>query len=272
MNSVKTLNDWFLEEDIPAIQWIDTRMLTQKLVEEKQIFAILQVFDNQKKPDLEKLRSELQNFSAQVDINPVSTVSTKNIQKYSPSDPIGKVAILDLGTKNNILRTLLSKQLEVVKVPFAYNFDKIMKLNPDGIILPNGPGDPKILNAPIKLAKSLLKKDIPTMGIGLGNMIIGIASGMDTYKLTAEHRGGRTTVETSTNHCYITFQNHTYCLKYTNSNNFDQSYFDKDDGSNEGLIHKSKPIFSVAFNPEGSPGALDIKEKTFNQFVNFMEV
>jgi len=270
--SVKTLEDWLLEEDIPAIQWIDTRMLTQKLVEEKQIYALLQVFDHQKQPNLKKLRSELQNFSAQVDRSPVSMVSTKNIQKYSPTDPIGTVVILDLGTKNNILRTLLSKELEVIKVPYSYNFDKIMKLNPDGVILSNGPGDPNILTAPIKLAKSLIKNNIPTMGIGLGNMIIGIAAGMEIYKMTAEHRGGRTTVEASTNHCYITFQNHSYCLNYTNSNNFDQLYFDKDDRSNEGLIHKSKPIFSVAFNPEGSPGALDIKEKTFNEFINFMEV
>ncbi|MFO7797468.1 MAG: glutamine-hydrolyzing carbamoyl-phosphate synthase small subunit [Promethearchaeati archaeon] len=270
--SIRTLEEWLLEENIPAIQWIDTRLLTQKLVEETQAFALLQVLDHQKQPDLKKLRLELQNFSAQADKFPVSKVSTDNIQKYSPTDPIGKVVILDLGTKNNIIRTLISKELEVIKVPYLYNFDKIMELNPDGVILPNGPGDPKILNAPINLTRELIDHNIPTMGIGLGNMIVGLAADMEVYKMSADHRGGRTTVESSTNHCYITFQNHGYCLNYKKSKNFNELYFDKDDKSNEGLIHKSKPIFSVAFNPEGAPGALDIKEKTFNQFINFMEV
>jgi len=270
--SIRTLEEWLLEENIPAIQWIDTRHLTQKLVEETQAFALLQVLDHQKQPDLKKLRLELQNFSAQADKFPVSKVSTDNIQKYSPTDPIGKVVILDLGTKNNIIRTLISKKLEVIKVPYLYNFDKIMELNPDGVILPNGPGNPKILNAPINLTRELIDHNIPTMGIGLGNMIVGLAADIEVYKMSADHRGGRTTVESSTNHCYITFQNHGYCLNYKKSKNFNELYFDKDDKSNEGLIHKSKPIFSVAFNPEGAPGALDIKEKTFNQFINFMEV
>ncbi len=90
--------------------------------------------------------------------------------------------------------------------------------------------------------------------------------------MTAEHRGGRTTVQNGTNHHHITFQNHGYCLKDFQKNGFKELYHDKDDKTNEGLIHEIKPIFSVAFNPEASPGALDMKELIFNKFIEIMEV
>ena len=107
---------------------------------------------------------------------------------------------------------------------------------------------------------------------GLGNNIIGLAAGATCHKMTAEHRGGRTTVESATNHCYITFQNHAYCLKDIDRDGFKDLYYDKDDNSNEGIIHNSKPIFSVSFNPDASPGALDMKDLLFDKFIKLMGV
>jgi len=270
--SIKTLEEWLLEENIPAVQWIDTRLLTQKLVKREQTFALLEVLEKGEKPDIDNMRKELENFSLKKDMEIVSQVSTSKVEHYIPSQPKRKIIILDIGVKNNIIRTLLSKSIEIIKVPYSFSFDNIMNLNPDGLLISNGPGNPEKLISAIEVAKFAIENDFPTMGIGLGNMIIGLAAGMNVYKMKSEHRGGRTTVENSTNLCYITFQNHDYCLKYKKSNGFKELYHDKDDKSNEGLIHVAKPIFSVAFNPEGSPGPLDMKEKIFNQFINNLEV
>lgn len=270
--SVKALETWLIEENIPGIQWVDTRRLIQRLVKEERTIGCLEVFETEQKPDLEKMMENLKKFPKESDRLLVSKISTPQTQKFTPLDPKATIIILDLGTKNGIIRTLLSKNLEVIKVPYSFDYEGIAALNPTGIIISNGPGNPAYLENPIQLARELIKNDIPTMGIGLGNMILGLAAGMDIYKMDAEHRGGRTTVEKATDQCYITAQNHGYCLKYSNLNGFKELYYDKDDKSNEGLIHEDKPIFSVAFNPEGSPGPLDMKEKIFNQFVELLEV
>ncbi|MBD3212580.1 MAG: glutamine-hydrolyzing carbamoyl-phosphate synthase small subunit [Candidatus Lokiarchaeota archaeon] len=270
--SVKALETWLIEENIPGIQWIDTRRLIQRLVREERTFGCLKVFETEQKPDLEKMMENLKKFPKESDRLLVSKISTPQTQKFTPLDPKATIIILDLGTKNGIIRTLLSKNLEIIKVPYSFDYERIAALNPAGVIISNGPGNPAYLENPIHLVRELIKNDIPTMGIGLGNMILGLAAGMDIYKMDAEHRGGRTTVENATDQCYITAQNHGYCLKYSNLNGFKELYYDKDDKSNEGLIHEDKPIFSVAFNPEGSPGPLDMREKIFNQFVELLEV
>ncbi len=270
--SVRTLEDWLIEENIPGIQWIDTRRLTQKFVVEGSKLAFLEVLEIGKKPNIEELKKEAQNIKDPINDNLVASVSTKTLKRITPSNHKKSVVIYDLGVKNNILRTLLSKNIEVVLVPHLYDYDKISELEPNGVIITNGPGNPNVLKHPIEVAKKLIENEIPTMGIGLGNMIIGLAAGGNCVKMKSEHRGGRTTVENATDHCYITFQNHGYCLKDISEDGFKELYHDKDDNTNEGLIHKSKPIFSVAFNPEVSPGALDMKETIFNKFIKLMEV
>ncbi|MHA1488159.1 MAG: glutamine-hydrolyzing carbamoyl-phosphate synthase small subunit [Promethearchaeota archaeon] len=270
--SVKALDDWLIEEGIPGIQWIDTRMITQMLVKEGSKLALLEVFDQGQKPNLDDLKKEAQKIENPSNKNFIASVSIKKIKKITPINNKGTVVIFDLGVKNNILRLLLSKNLEVIIVPYLFDYERIMELNPNGVLITNGPGNPNILKNPIELAKKLIKNNIPTMGIGLGNMIIGSAAGGTCYKMTAEHRGGRTTVENATRRCYITFQNHGYCIKDFEKNGFKELFHDKDDNTNEGLIHESKPIFSVAFNPEASPGALDMKDFIFDKFIEFMEV
>jgi len=270
--SVRTLEDWLIEEKIPGIQWIDTRRLTQNFVVEGSKLALLEVLDIGQKPNIEGLREEARNIKDPINDNLVASVSTKTIKRITPSDSKGSVVIYDLGVKNNILRTLLSKNIEVVIVPYLYEYEKILDLHPNGVLLTNGPGNPNVLKHPIKVAKKLIEKNIPTMGIGLGHIIIGLAAGGTCFKMTAEHRGGRTTVETATDLCYITFQNHAFCIKDIENDGFNELYHDKDDKTNDGLIHESKPIFSVGFNPEASPGALDVKDFIFDKFIKLMEV
>ncbi len=270
--SVRTLEDWLIEENIPGIQWIDTRMITQSLVEEGSKLGLLQVFNVGEKPNIEDLKQEVLKIEDPSGNNLVEVVSVKEIRKFTPQNSKGTVVIIDLGLKNNIIRTLLSKNIEVCIVPYNYAYDKIKNLNPSGVLISSGPGNPNIYKEPIEVAKKLIENSIPTMGIGLGNNIIGLAAGATCYKMIAEHRGGRTTVESATNHCYITFQNHAYCLKDIKRDGFVNLYYDKDDNSNEGIIHESKPIFSVAFNPEASPGALDMKDLLFDKFIKLMGV
>ncbi|MFO8017269.1 MAG: glutamine-hydrolyzing carbamoyl-phosphate synthase small subunit [Promethearchaeia archaeon] len=270
--SIKTLEDWLIEEDIPGIQWVDTRVITQRLVQEESMFGLINVAESGQDLDLEKLKQEIQDKSLNLDENLVKRVSTDDKIKYKVKDPRGKVVILDLGIKNNIIRTLLSRNLDVIVVPYLYNYKKIMELQPDGIIFPNGPGNPSIYESPIELANQLIKESFPTMGIGLGTSVLGLAAGGKVYKMTAEHRGGRTTVETATGQCYITFQNHDYCLEQGDINEFTGFFHDKDDESNEGIIHEEKPIFGVNFNPEASPGALDMRKLIFDKFLDFLEV
>jgi len=270
--SVRTLEDWMIEENIPGIQWIDTRLLTQMLVEKGSQIVLIQVYNEGEKPDIEKLKEEVKNIDDSSQKNLTENVSVKDIITYTPHDPKSKVVIIDLGVKNNIIRTLLAKSCEIAIVPFDSSYEKIMDLKPDGILLSNGPGNPSLLNDSINTIKKIIENNIPTLGIGLGNVLIGLAAGADHYKMTAEHRGGRTTVESATGLCYITFQNHAFCLKDVEKGGFKQYFHDKDDDSNEGLIHESKPIFSVGFNPEASPGALDMLEMLFNKFISLMEV
>lgn len=269
---VRTLEEWLIEENIPGIQWIDTRLITQHLVEKGSQLGLIQVLESGEKPDIDELKKEVLTIPAPTNNNLVEKVSTKNTVTYTPHYLKGRVVILDLGLKNNIIRTLLAKDMEVIVVPYTTTYDQIMNFKPNGVLLSNGPGNPQINDTPITLAKQLIEKSVPTMGIGLGHIIIGLAGGATAYKMTAEHRGGRTTVENTTDHCYITFHNHAYCLKDIDRNGFKELYHDKDDNTNEGLIHESKPIFSVAFNPEASPGALDMKDPIFDKFIKMMEV
>lgn len=270
--SVRTLEDWLIEEDIPGIHWIDTRMVTQNLVNEHTKLGLIKIYDEGEEPNIDELRDKVQEIKDPETTNLIETVSTKSIKKITPQNCKGSVVIIDLGLKNNILRTLLSKSIEVIVVPYNIQCEKIMELNPNGVLITNGPGNPRIYDDTLQTIKKLISNSKPILGIGLGHVMLGLAAGGVSYKLISEHRGGRTTVESNSGNCFITFQNHAYCLKDFNNNGFKQFFHDKDDNSNEGIIHESKPIFSVAFNPEGSPGALDMKDLIFDKFIKFMEV
>lgn len=268
--SVKTLNEFLLEEDIPGIEWVDTRAITKILREEGVQVGLLAVFNPGEKPDIEKLRENVKIVRDPNLRHLVSEVSTKEVKKFTPKNSRGKVVVIDLGVKNNILRNLVSRGLEIILVPYNYTYEKVMKLNPDGVFITNGPGDPAMYKSPIELSRNLIENNIATMGICLGNQIIGLAAGGSSYKLKYGHRGGnKTVIDPLTKKCYITSQNHGFCVRDFEKSGFKEFLKNIDDSSNEGLIHKEKSIFAVQFHPEGSPGPLD-SLYLFDKFIDLM--
>ncbi|MEJ2276536.1 MAG: glutamine-hydrolyzing carbamoyl-phosphate synthase small subunit [Candidatus Lokiarchaeota archaeon] len=238
--SVKSLNEFLFEEGVPGIEWIDTRAITKILRNEGVQLGLLKVFEKGENVDLDKFKEEVKNIEDPNLRHLSSEVSVKDIKVYTPKNPKGKVVVLDLGIKYNTLRHLIKRQFEVLVVPYHYNFDQIFDLNPDGVLISNGPGDPKLYTNAIEVAKKLISASVPTMGICLGNQIIGIAAGGSSYKLKYGHRGGnKTVIDVNTKRCYITSQNHGFCIKDFEKGGFKEILINLDDGSNEGLIHIS---------------------------------
>lgn len=268
--SVKTLNEFLLEENIPGIEWIDTRAITKVLREEGVQLGLLAVYNPGERPNIDELRREVIRVEDPNLKHLASEVSTKEVKIFSPLNPRGKVVLIDLGVKNNILRNFLQRKIEVVSVPYNYTYEDIMAFKPDGVFISNGPGDPAKCESAITVAHKLINNSIPTMGICLGNQIIALGAGGSSYKLKYGHRGGnKTVINRKTNQCYITSQNHGFCVKDFEGKGFNEFLTNIDDNSNEGLIHETKPIFAIQFHPEASPGPLD-SLYLFDKFIEFM--
>ncbi len=270
--SVKTLDEFLTKQDVPGIEWIDTRAITTILREEGVQLGILAVYNVGETPDIEELK-ELVKKAEDPNIRHLSSeVSTKEVKRYSPPNPIGKVVVLDMGVKLNIIRNFAERGLETVVVPYNYDYEKIMDLNPNGVFISNGPGDPAVYKGAIEVCRKLIENDVPTFGICLGNQIIGLAAGGSSYKLKYGHRGGnKTVINTDNKKCYITSQNHGFCVKDFEVGGFREFLRNIDDESNEGVIHESKPVFAVQFHPEACPGPLD-SLYLFDKFMEIMEL
>lgn len=270
--SIKTLGEFLTEQDVPGIEWIDTRAVTKILREEGVQVGALAVYDSGEKPDFDELK---QIAAATEDPNLghlASEVSTKEVITHKPTNPVGKVVLLDMGVKLNILRNLVQRGLEVIIVPYNYNYDQIMSFNPDGVFITNGPGDPAICKSAIDVCKKLIENSIPTMGICLGNQILALGAGGSSYKLKYGHRGGnKTIINLKSQKCYITSQNHGFCVRNFEKGGFEETLINIDDRSNEGIKHKSKPIFAVQFHPEACPGPLD-SLYLFDKFIENMRL
>ncbi len=270
--SAKTLDAFLTEQDVPGIEWVDTRAVTTILREEGVQIGALAVYNSGENPDIDNLKqvaakAEDPNFH-----NLASEVSTNEVNIYKPSNPIGKVVLLDMGVKLNILRNLLYRGLEVIVVPHNYTYEQIMSYNPDGVFVSNGPGDPALCKNAIKVSIKLIEQSIPTMGICLGNQILALGAGGSSYKLKYGHRGGnKTVINPQSRKCYITSQNHGFCVKDFEKGGFKEILRNIDDKSNEGIEHKSKPIFAVQFHPEACPGPLD-SLYLFDKFVENMRL
>ena len=270
--SSKTLNEFLLEENVSGIEWIDTRAITKILREEGVKLGLLAVFNPGEQPDLEELREEARRIEDPNLRNLASEVSTEEVIQYNPSGSRGRVVVLDLGVKLNILRNFVARNLEVVIVPHDFTYEQIMAFNPNGVFISNGPGDPAIYTDAIELTRKLIENNIPTMGICLGNQIIGLAGGGNSYKLKYGHRGGnKTVINPYTRRCFITSQNHGFCVDNFKVGGFKEFLKNVDDGSNEGLIHEHKKIFAVQFHPEACPGPLD-SLYLFDKFTEMMGV
>jgi len=176
--------------------------------------------------------------------------------------------MIDCGIKNNIIRAFLRRNFTVIRVPWNYNF---LNEKADGVIISNGPGNPKKCTETIENIKKAISKNIPILGICLGSQILGLAAGADTYKLKYGHRSqNQPSLEVGKNRCYITSQNHGYAIDAeTLPEDWLEWFYNNNDGTNEGIIHISKPFFGTQFHPEASPGP-DDTEFIFDMFTRAM--
>lgn len=269
--STRTLDKWLLDEGIPGISGIDTRHLTKKLRTHGVMLGIIQTFEEGEEPDLDSLLKEAQSIPDPNATDLVREVSVKEPVNYNV-DGKHTVVLIDCGVKNSIIRNLLKRGINVIRVPYDFSAEQIMDYHPDGVFLSNGPGDPKKCVKTIEAAKELIDK-VPVMGICLGAQIMALSQGGDTYKLKFGHRSqNQPALDVNTNRCYITTQNHGYAIDTECFCRIplEPWFVNPNDKTIEGVRHKSRPAFAVQWHPEASPGPYDT-EFLFDEFGKNME-
>ena len=259
-----TIQDFLKKYDIPGIAGVDTRALTKILREKGTMNGMITTNENY---DLEEVISKLKNYKVE---GVVSKVTCE--EKYVLEGTGKKVALLDLGAKKNIAKSLNDRGCEVTVYPADTTAEEIIASNPDGILLSNGPGDPAECTSIIKEIKKLYETDIPIFAICLGHQLMALATGGTTYKLKYGHRGGNHPVkDLQTGRVYISSQNHGYVVDEDkiDPNVAVPAFKNVNDGTNEGLAYVGKNIFTVQFHPEACPGPQD-SGYLFDRFLEMM--
>ncbi|ALX47404.1 carbamoyl phosphate synthase small subunit [Lentibacillus amyloliquefaciens] len=249
--SDETLHDYLKANDIPGISGIDTRQLTKSIRNHGTMKAMMTDAD---KPS-EELIDMVKNLPDKTD--QVKTVST--VKPYVVPGRGRRIVLVDLGMKHSILRELTKRDCHVTVVPYDYGAENILRLKPDGIMLTNGPGNPKHVPEMVAMVKSVLGK-IPLFGICLGHQLLALACGADTEKMAFGHRGANHPVkDLEKNKTVMTAQNHSYVVIHDSLSGTDLVITQEslNDHSVEGIRHKTYPAFSVQYHPESSPGPED---------------
>ena len=260
-NAKESLDTWLKRENVPAITGIDTRRLTMLLRERGVMMGkiVIEGIEDTIKPE------------AYGNVNWVEKVSCKDIITYQPvGERNHRVVLVDCGVKANIIRCLLKRGIEVVRVPWDYDFNQ---LDFDGLFLANGPGDPERCEKTVAHIRKFLHQENvrPCMGICLGNQLLAKAAGAKTYKLKYGHRSHNQPVQrVGTTQCFITSQNHGYAVEAsTLPSDWEPLFVNMNDGSNEGIRHKQNPWMSAQFHPEACSGPVDT-EFLFDEFVKML--
>ena len=264
--SEDTIQNFLEKNDIPGICGIDTRALTKILRESGTMNGMITTNENY---NLEEVLPRLKDYTTGKVVEKVTCKEKYVLEGNGP-----KVALMDFGAKKNIARNLNKRGCQVTVYPALTTAEEILADHPDGIMLSNGPGDPKECTSIIKEIKKLYDSEVPIFAICLGHQLMALANGADTYKMKYGHRGGNHPVkDLKTGRVYISSQNHGYVV---NTDTLDPSiavpaFTNVNDGTNEGLAYTGKNIFTVQFHPEACPGPQD-SGYLFDRFMNMMEV
>jgi carbamoyl-phosphate synthase small subunit len=250
-NASESLDEWLRRNKVPGVFGIDTRALTKRIREKGTMLG-----------KIEPEGSET-GFYDPNKVNLVAQVSTHEIKKYGSGKY--KIMLVDCGVKYNIIRNLLKRDTTIIRVPWDHDFNGE---DFDGLFLTNGPGDPKICKKTIENIKKSLSGNRPIFGICLGNQLMALASGADTYKLKYGHRShNQPVIKVGTNKAYITSQNHGFAVdNRTLDSEWEPLFININDNTNEGMRHKTKPFFSTQFHPEASGGPTDT-DYLFDEFI-----
>ncbi|HIY49972.1 MAG TPA: glutamine-hydrolyzing carbamoyl-phosphate synthase small subunit [Candidatus Barnesiella excrementavium] len=254
-NADKSLADWLKEEKVAGIYDIDTRELTKRLREHGSMKGKIVIDGGE---DIEFVDPNLSNL--------VAKVSCKEVIRYGNGEK--KVVLVDCGVKHNIIRCLLKRDVTVIRVPWDYDFNT---LDYDGLFISNGPGDPDMCGITVEHIRQAMNGTKPIFGICMGNQLLSKAGGARTYKLKYGHRSHNQPVrQVGTNRCFITSQNHGFAVdNSTLGADWEPLFINMNDGTNEGIRHKSKPYFSAQFHPEAASGPTDT-EFLFDEFVKLL--
>lgn len=258
-NAVESLGEWLQREKVPGITGIDTRELTKVLREHGVMMGKI-LFDDEPN-NVPEANYEGVNF--------VDRVSVKEIVRYNEGAG-RKVVLVDCGVKANIIRELIQRGVEVVRVPWNYDYTD---MEFDGLFLANGPGDPDMCSEAVEIIrKQMSRSRKPICGICMGNQLLSKAAGATIYKLKYGHRGHNQPVRmVGTEKCFITSQNHGYAVDArTLDKDWEELFVNMNDASNEGIRHKENPWFSSQFHPEACSGPVDT-EFMFDKFVETLK-
>jgi len=270
-NAKESLADWLKRERIPAISGIDTRRLTMILREHGVMMGRISLESGSHSRHLPTAAAESHSVQNYGEVNWVEKVSCREVTTYQPEgSKRHRVVLVDCGVKANIIRCLLKRGVEVVRVPWDYDFNQ---LDFDGLFLANGPGDPERCELTVAHIRRFLENEHvrPCMGICLGNQLLAKAAGASTYKLKYGHRSHNQPVQrVGTTQCFITSQNHGYAVdESTLPSDWEALFVNMNDGSNEGIRHKTRPWMSAQFHPEACSGPVDT-EFLFDVFMKML--
>ncbi|MEG0254556.1 MAG: carbamoyl phosphate synthase small subunit [Vagococcus sp.] len=262
--SQMTLDEFLKNKKIPGISGIDTRALTRKIRESGTIKGSITNVVEDLEHEYDQLRAIVLPKNQ---VQRVSTTRAFNVPGTGKS-----VVVVDFGMKQSILRELVSRKCSVTVVPYNYTSDQILALAPDGVLLSNGPGDPKDVQGATRMIRELQGK-LPIFGICLGHQLLSLANGADTFKLKYGHRGSNHPVkEIASNNIYFTSQNHGYAVSRDSIDTTElmMTHIEINDETVEGIKHKKYPSFSVQFHPDAAPGPHDAVS-LFDEFIELMD-
>ena len=268
--SERTLHEFLRSQGIPGLSGVDTRAITRRLRSSGVMMGLITCED----PQAALTRLSKMGRYGEVDL--VSTVTADQAYTWqenaeaSRGDSRYRILVTDCGVKYNILRLLQNRGCEVMVVPAATSTEDMLALNPSGVLLSPGPGDPRLLDLQVKNVRGLLGR-VPVMGICLGHQVVALSLGADTYKLKFGHRGGNHPVQDlSSERIYITAQNHGYAVRADSlPAGLEVSHLNLNDGTVEGLRHRELPLLTIQYHSEASPGPRD-NEYIFDQFLGMI--